>query len=117
MFDAVAHPVRRRILTLLKDGARPAGELARPFEMSLAAVSQHLRVLREAALVRERRKGRQIIYYLNPEPLMTVYEWIEGFGAFWNERLDALEDHLDRKYGARNPGERLQKETRSRGQS
>lgn len=98
VFDAVSHPVRRRILFLLKDGARPAGNLAQPFKMSAAAVSQHLRVLREAALVQEQRKGRQLIYYLNPEPLKAVYQWVEEFGDYWNKKLDALEKHLDRKY-------------------
>jgi DNA-binding transcriptional ArsR family regulator len=98
VFDAVAHPVRRRILVLLKDGARPAGELAQPFAMSLAAVSQHLKVLREAELVQEQRQGRQIIYFLNPAPLRAVYQWIEAFGDFWNGKLDALETYLDKKY-------------------
>jgi DNA-binding transcriptional ArsR family regulator len=98
VFDAVAHPVRRRILIVLKNGARPAGELAEPFAMSLAAVSQHLRVLREADLVQEQRRGRQIIYYLNPKPLKAIYQWVDEFGDFWNMKLDALEKHLDRKH-------------------
>lgn len=98
VFDAVAHPVRRRILVLLKDGARPAGELAQPFRISFPAVSQHLRVLREASLVKERRDGRQVIYSLNAAPLRALSRWVEEFGAFWNRKLDALEEHLDRKY-------------------
>ena len=98
VFDAVAHPVRRRILVLLRDGSRPAGELAAPFRMSLAAVSQHLKVLREAELVTEERQGRQIVYSISPEPLKAVYSWIEEFGEFFNARLDALERHLDRKH-------------------
>jgi DNA-binding transcriptional ArsR family regulator len=101
VFDAVAHPVRRQILVLLKDGSRPAGALAEPFRMSLAAVSQHLRVLREAEVVTEERRGRQILYSINPQPLRAVHEWIDGFGDFWNDRLDALERHLDRKHGAK----------------
>src|SRR2546430_2405174 len=79
IFDAVAHPVRRKILLSLKDGARPAGELAAPFEISLPAVAQHLKVLREAALVQQHRQGRQIIYFLNPLPLKALYEWVEEF--------------------------------------
>ncbi|MBI3793032.1 MAG: winged helix-turn-helix transcriptional regulator [Gemmatimonadetes bacterium] len=98
VFDAVAHPVRRRILVLLKDGTRPAGELAAPFRISLAAVSQHLKVLREAELVTEERHGRQVLYSINPRPLRDLYEWADGFGAFWNQKLDALEAHLDRKH-------------------
>jgi DNA-binding transcriptional ArsR family regulator len=98
VFDAVAHPVRRRILAVLRQGPRPMGELARPFEISPAAVSQHLKVLREAALVQERRQGRQIIYRLHPEPLKAVYHWASEFGDLWNRKLDALEKHLDGKY-------------------
>lgn len=98
VFDAVAHPVRRRILTLLKDGTRPVGDVADGFDMSLAAVSQHLKVLREAELVTEQRSGRHILYSINPGPLKAVYEWVDSFGDFWNVRLDLLEQHLDRKH-------------------
>ena len=98
IFDVVAHPVRRGILVALKGGGQSAGALSEPFRMSLPAVSQHLKVLREADLIREQRQGRQIIYFLNPLPRREVSEWIEGFGEFWNEKLDALERHLDRKH-------------------
>lgn len=99
VFDAVAHPVRRSILVALKAGERPAGELARPFEMTLPAVAQHLKVLREAKLVNFRREGQKLVYYLDAEPLRAVLEWVEEFGNFWNEKLDALERHLDDRYG------------------
>lgn len=99
VFDAVAHPVRRRILVLLKGGARPAGELAEPFSISMPAVSQHLKILREAALVQEEKRGRHVIYHLKPKPLEEVHAWIEEFADFWSQKLDALEAHLDRKYG------------------
>jgi len=101
VFDAVAHPVRRQILVLLRDGARPAGELAHPFAMSLAAVAQHLAVLREAELVETARRGRNVIYVLNPRPLRELFEWVDPFASFWNAKLDALERHLDA-----NPGQR-----------
>ena len=100
VFDAVAHPVRRQILVLLRDGARPAGELAHPFAMSLAAVAQHLAVLREAELVETARRGRNVIYVLNPRPLRELFEWVDPFASFWNAKLDALERHLDA-----NPGD------------
>ena len=74
-----------------------AGELATPFKISLPAVSQHLKVLREAQLVLEERKGRQIIYCLTPEPLRAIYQWVDEFGTFWNSKLDALERHLEGK--------------------
>lgn len=97
VFDAVAHPVRRRILATLRDGERPAGELARPFRMSAAGVSQHLKILREAALVAERREGRRIVYRINPQPLRELHRWAAEFESFWSERLDALERHLARR--------------------
>jgi|SRR5436190_9396638 DNA-binding transcriptional ArsR family regulator len=99
VFHAIAHPARRRILVLLKDGEKPAGALAKPFGVSFAAVSQHLRVLKDADLVSERREGRQRIYQLRPKPLREVVSWIDEFEAFFNARLDALEAHLDHKHG------------------
>src|SRR6185312_13733659 len=66
VFHAIAHPARRTILVMLKAGERPASELAEPFGMSFAAVSQHLKILKEADLVTERRDGRQRIYHLRP---------------------------------------------------
>jgi DNA-binding transcriptional ArsR family regulator len=95
IFDAVAHPVRRRILMRLKTGEQNAGDLAAPFSMSLAAVAQHLAVLREAELVRAERRGRNIYYLLDPRPLQAIFEWVDDFADAWNAKLDALEAHLD----------------------
>lgn len=106
VFDAVAHPVRRRILVLLRDGARPAGELARPFSMSLAAVAQHLAILREADLVKTTRRGRNVIYVLNPRPLRQLFEWVDAFASFWNAKLDALESYLDANPDGPRPRQR-----------
>ena len=99
IFHAIAHPARRAILTLLRGGERPAGELAEPFGMTFAAISQHLKILKEAELVSERREGRQRIYQLQPKPLREVWTWVDEFQDYWNERLDALEAHLDKKHG------------------
>src|SRR5438067_4336743 len=99
VFHAIAHPARRAILVLLKEGEKPAGELADPFGVSFAAVSQHLKVLKDADLVSERREGRRRIYQLRPKPLKEVLGWADGFAIFFNERLDALAEHLDRKHG------------------
>jgi len=99
VFHAIAHPARRAILVLLKEGEKPAGELADPFGVSFAAVSQHLKVLKDADLVSERREGRRRIYQLRPKPLKDVVSWVDEFAIFFNERLDALADHLDRKHG------------------
>lgn len=103
VFHAIAHPARRTILVMLKEGERPASELAEPFGMSFAAVSQHLKILKEADLVTERREGRQRIYHLRPKPLREVVDWVDEFEAVWGARLDALSEHLDRKHGRRKP--------------
>ena len=78
-FRAVAHPVRRRLLDILRDRERTAGELAQPFHMSKQAFSQHLRILRTAGLVRQRRSGRRRIYALEASRLRPVSEWIGGY--------------------------------------
>jgi DNA-binding transcriptional ArsR family regulator len=95
VFQAIADPTRRRILELLAESERPVKELGAPFRMSLPAISQHLRVLREAGLVRERRDGRHRQYRLNPEPLRDVADWVGRYQRFWEQRLRALERYLD----------------------
>jgi DNA-binding transcriptional ArsR family regulator len=84
---AVADPIRRRVLELVRDRELPAGELAAQFEVSRPAVSRHLRVLREAGLVHERRDGRLRLYRADPAPLGELRGWLE---SYWDERLDAL---------------------------
>jgi DNA-binding transcriptional ArsR family regulator len=101
VFHAIAHPARRAILVTLKHGERPASELAEPFRMSFAAISQHLRVLEEAKLVSVRRDGRHRLYRLHPRPLRDVVSWIDEFAAFFGQRLDALGEYLDEKHGKR----------------
>jgi DNA-binding transcriptional ArsR family regulator len=101
VFHAIAHPARRAILLTLKDGERSASELAEPFRMTFAAISQHLRVLEEADLVSVRRDGRQRLYQLDPRPLRDVVRWADEFAAFFGQRLDALGTYLDRKHGKR----------------
>jgi len=96
VFRAVSDPTRRGILELLRESERSASELALPFDMTKAAVSQHLRMLREADLVRVRKEGRQRIYRLNPIPLQVLYDWAAHFEDFWNEGLSSLGAYLDR---------------------
>ena len=98
VFHAIAHPARRAILVTLRERERPARELAEPFGMTFAAVSQHLRVLEEAALVSARREGRRRFYRLRPQPLKDVVSWVDEFAAFFGQRLDALGNYLDRKH-------------------
>ena len=101
VFHAIAHPARRAILVTLKHGELAAGELAVPFRMTFAAISQHLHVLEEAELVSVRRDGRRRLYRLHTKPLQDVVSWIDEFAAFFGQRLDALGEHLDLKHGKR----------------
>jgi DNA-binding transcriptional ArsR family regulator len=96
VFLAIAHPVRRALLDRLRRGEQPVLALAAPFDMTLPAVSQQLRVLRRADLVRERRDGRQRYYRLNPEPLREVREWMRTYEKFWTRKLRGLGAYLDR---------------------
>jgi DNA-binding transcriptional ArsR family regulator len=97
-FSVVAEPTRREMLALLSKGDRSAGELAESFpRLSQPAVSRHLRVLREAQLVEVRSHAQQRIYALRPEKLRELDEWISIYRPFWSDRLDSLEDHLDKK--------------------
>jgi DNA-binding transcriptional ArsR family regulator len=105
VFHAIAHPARRAILVALKDGEQAASEIAAPFRTTFAAISQHLRVLEEADLVTVRRDGRRRLYQLHHAPLEDVASWVSEFAAFFDQRLDALGEHLDRKHG-RGPGRR-----------
>jgi DNA-binding transcriptional ArsR family regulator len=97
VFHAIADPHRRRLLDLLAAGDSPAQELADQFVISFAAVSQHLKVLREAGLVARRAEGRQRIYSLTPERLRLVAEWTAGYRKFWESRLKRLGAYLDAK--------------------
>ncbi|HTH47208.1 MAG TPA: metalloregulator ArsR/SmtB family transcription factor [Candidatus Limnocylindria bacterium] len=98
VFHAIAHPARRQMLQALKAGECPAAELARPFDITFSAISQHLKILKEAQLVTERREGRHRLYQLRTEPLQEIHAWAEDFRVLWSARLDALEAHLDRKH-------------------
>jgi len=95
VFRAVSDATRRGLLDLLARGEQPVTALARPFEMSLPAISQHLRVLREAGLVEEHRKGRQRVYRLQAAPLALVANWVNPYQRFWRTKLAALGKHLD----------------------
>ncbi|MFG1706117.1 ArsR/SmtB family transcription factor [Nonomuraea sp. M3C6] len=96
VFTALASPARRELLRLLLDeGAQPAGRLAERFDMSRPSVSEHLRVLRDAGLVAETRKGRERHYRLEAAPLMEIRDWLNPYERFWRERLADLTTLLD----------------------
>jgi DNA-binding transcriptional ArsR family regulator len=94
--EALADPTRRRIVELLAERERNAGELAAQFDVSRPAVSRHLRVLREQGLVRTRELGTQRIYSLEPEPLAELDAWLGKYRGFWAQRLDALDTQVRR---------------------
>jgi DNA-binding transcriptional ArsR family regulator len=100
---ALADPIRREIVEMLADRERDAGELAAAFPVSRPAVSRHLRVLREAGLVRVRPEAQRRVYALDPRPLEDLAEWLEHYRRFWGQRLDALDTELAR--GARQRSE------------
>ena len=97
VFSAVADPTRRAILDRLRRGSAPAMEIAAGFRISRPAVSKHLRVLREARLVTERREGRNRVYQLVPGPLQDIDAWIESYRGLWARNLANLKRHLERK--------------------
>jgi DNA-binding transcriptional ArsR family regulator len=97
-FGALADPTRRAVLDLLRAGRRPAGDIARVFPISRPAISKHLRVLRRAHLVEERREGRHRLYQLNPEPLMAVDSWLEQYRSFWTASLENLKAFVEAEY-------------------
>src|SRR6266576_5810611 len=97
-FSALADPTRRAVLDLLRAGTRPAGEIARAFPVSRPAISKHLRILRRAHLVEERREGRHRLYQLNPEPLKAVDTWLEQYRSFWSASLANLKEFVETEY-------------------
>ena len=101
LFVALADPNRRRMIELLAGGPRPAGSVADEFPLTAAAVSQHLKALREAGLVRVEVDGQRRIYSLDPDGLAAVDQWISQVKSFWGGRLDALEAALAQEKGDR----------------
>jgi DNA-binding transcriptional ArsR family regulator len=95
VFHAIADPNRRKLLDVLAGGDLPAQELASHFDVSFAAVSQHLKVLHEAGLVKRRAEGRHRIYSLAPLPLREVDDWTARYRKFWQGRLKLLRTYLD----------------------
>jgi DNA-binding transcriptional ArsR family regulator len=94
-FDVLAEPTRRRILDLLLERPRLVGELTAQLGLSQPGTSKHLRVLRDAGLVRVRPEAQRRWYELRPEPLAEVDAWLAPYRQLWRESLDALERHLD----------------------
>lgn len=94
-FRALADPTRRAILDRLCRGPQPVNAIARAFPVSRPAISKHLRLLRRARLVEERRAGRCRIYQLNPRPLRSVDEWLEHYRQLWSRKLLNLKRYVE----------------------
>ena len=99
-FDVLADPVRRRILELLADGEHASGEvvevIAKEFGISQAAVSQHLKVLRDSGFATVRVDGSRRVYSVDAGPMREVDEWLDRFRVFWTSKLDALATEVAR---------------------
>ena len=98
-FSALADPTRRAILARLAAGETPVTELARPFEMSLPAVSKHLKVLERAGLIGRGRARQWRPARLQAEPLREAADWIERYREFWEESYDRLDEYLEELQG------------------
>jgi DNA-binding transcriptional ArsR family regulator len=96
VFEIIAEPNRRAILSLLISSQHSVGEIERQLRMPQPAVSKHLRVLRDAGFVESTVDRQRRLYRLKPEPLQELDAWLEPFRRFWSAHVDALERHLDR---------------------
>jgi DNA-binding transcriptional ArsR family regulator len=114
---ALADPTRRAILQRLSEGEARVTELAQPFDMSLNAVSKHIRILERADLVLRRTAGREHFLSFNRKQFDDVAAWIETQRAFWNARLDALELLLKAEDAAASPTKQRKKKHKKKGPS
>jgi DNA-binding transcriptional ArsR family regulator len=96
VFEIIAEPSRRAILTLLVSSQQSVGEIERQLRMPQPTVSKHLRVLRDAGFVESTVDAQRRLYRLKPEPFQEVDAWLAQFRQFWSAHVDALERHLDR---------------------
>jgi DNA-binding transcriptional ArsR family regulator len=108
-FQALADPTRRAVLDLLRRGTQPAGQIASAFPLSRPAISKHLRLLRRAHLVSERREGRHRVYQLNPEPLCAVDSWLEQYRMFWAASLNNLKAFVEAEHARETEAPRKHK--------
>lgn len=95
-FQALADPVRVRIVESLAVRPRSVNEVVSLFDLTQPAISHHLKVLRETGLVTSTAEGQSRIYRLNPRPLQELDAWLQQYRKFWADRLDDLESHMDR---------------------
>ncbi|HYJ38046.1 MAG TPA: metalloregulator ArsR/SmtB family transcription factor [Chitinophagaceae bacterium] len=94
VFQAIADPTRREILSMLALGAMTPNTLAENFDSSRQAISKHVKILSECQLVSQKQVGREIYYYLNPKKMKEVADWLEPFRKNWENRFSKLDDVL-----------------------
>jgi len=97
VLGAISHPSRRAIIARLAKGPARVTEIAEPFDMSLNAVSKHLKVLEGAGLIHREKQGRDHIIEFNAKPLKQVAGWVHEYEKFWNEHLDRLQSYFIEK--------------------
>ena len=114
VFEIIAEPNRRAILSLLVSSQQSVGEIERQLRMPQPTVSKHLRVLREAGFVESTVDAQRRLYRLKPEPLQEVDAWLAPFRRFWSAHVDALERHLDRMDPNANKSTPTKRKTRRR---
>ena len=116
VFEIIAEPNRRAILSLLVSSQQSVGEIERQLRMTQPTVSKHLRVLRDAGFVESTVDAQRRLYRLKPEPLQEVDAWLAPFRRFWSAHVDALERHLDRmdRMGHMDKPTPTKRKTRSR---
>src|SRR6266481_8422117 len=112
VFEIIAEPHRRAILSLLVSSQQSVGEIERQLGMPQPTVSKHLRVLREAGFVESTVDAQRRLYRLNPEPLQELDAWLVPFRRFWSAHVDALERHLDRMDGSTRAKEKTRRRPR-----
>ena len=98
VFAALAHPIRRAIIERLAEGECTVGDLAAPHDVSLPAISKHLRVLEDAGLLEQTPDGRVRRCALKAQPLSAAFSWIVQYRIFWESRFDKLAEHLERQH-------------------
>ena len=109
IFEIIAEPNRRAILGLLASSERSVGDIEHRLNLSQPAVSKHLRVLRDAGFVESTPHAQRRLYRLNPRPLQEIDAWLAPFRRAWTTHLDALEQHLDKKYKSTSTSRKTRK--------
>jgi DNA-binding transcriptional ArsR family regulator len=97
VLTAISHPSRRAMIGQLATGPARFTDIAKPFNLSLNAITKHLKLLERAGLISREKQGREVLISFRPEPLRLVASWVHEYERFWTERLDEFEEHFKKK--------------------